>query len=217
MLETSVLFITYSQIQQTLRNVSGMRHDADLSMPQLCTAGAISGAAVSFVLTPVELAKCQLQVNHGNTRHHNGPFSLLAHTLKTKGITGLYKGHWGTLMREIAGGAAWFGVYELAIQQMLSKTPKLKKEDLSAYHLMTAGALAGMSYNAALFPADVIKSRQQVSMDNAKFTHVAKELYRAEGLRGFYRGFGITIARSAPTSAIIFLVYENLTRHLTVR
>jgi mitochondrial ornithine carrier protein len=70
----------------------------------------------------------------------------------------------------------------------------------------------------------VVKSRQQTSLDpSQKFMQIAKDLYRAEGIRGFYRGimtliegFGITICRSAPTSGMIFLVYEMLQRNFTV-
>ena len=213
MIENSVLFIAYNQIQYQIRSHYQMHASDPLSLRQLCLSGALSGAAVSFVLTPVELIKCQLQVlNTG----HSSPFSLLFHTLRTRGVSGLYRGHLGTLLREVAGGAAWFGVYEAVVRSYLDASPGLTKEDLSPLALMGAGALAGMSYNAALFPADVIKSRQQTFTEATSFVKVARELYRVEGYRGFYRGFGITIARSAPTSGVIFLSYEILRRNLVV-
>jgi ornithine carrier protein len=99
----------------------------------------------------------------------------------------------------------------------LKKSPTAKtKDDLATWQLMTAGALSGISYNAALFPADVIKSRQQSSEIRESFQKVASDLYKKEGVKGFYRGFGITIARSAPTSAVIFATYEWLNRNLIV-
>ena len=86
------------------------------------------------------------------------------------------------------------------------------------------------SYNGALFPADVIKSRQQTAdeLDGPKavqkdvkpqrrgFLQVARELYTTEGVKGFYRGCLITVARSAPTSAVIFLTYEMLSRNFSI-
>lgn len=237
-------------------------------MGQLCLAGALSGAIVSFVLTPVELIKCKMQVqpvanpasSHQTTSHHdswsprfprasrpkyrspvvgggfgatghlsepplasfsrpnNSSLSIVVNTLKQHGFTGLYRGHFGTLLREVAGGAAWFGAYEFAVKKMIEADPMVRsKEDLHPWQLVCAGAAAGLSYNAALFPADVIKSRQQTCPNGgSKFMTIARELYLAEGYRGFYRGFGITMARSAPSSGIIFLTYELLSRNLTV-
>ncbi|KAL2920393.1 mitochondrial ornithine carrier protein [Polyrhizophydium stewartii] len=303
MVENSVLFIAYNHSQNTIRSFHGLAPDAPLSIPQLCLAGAVSGAAVSFVLTPVELVKCRLQVQdawhqqpaapatassavpaataathalargpHSHLLQQCAPSSIdkrlfasapiataslsadaaaaaaaaaalpasaattaaglpprgtigmVAHILRTNGLAGLYRGHLGTLLREVAGGAAWFGTYEVAVKAMVDASPHVaSKNDLSPWSLMAAGALAGISYNAALFPADVIKSRQQACVHdasghgtNASFLAIGRDLYRAEGIRGLYRGFGITIARSAPTSGIIFLTYELLSRNLTV-
>ncbi|EPZ32465.1 hypothetical protein O9G_001367 [Rozella allomycis CSF55] len=58
-----------------------------------------------------------------------------------------------------------------------------------------------------MFPADVIKSRIQAQQGNG-FYHTARQLFASEGIRGLYRGCGITIARSIPTSGLMFLVYE---------
>ncbi|KAI8922837.1 mitochondrial carrier domain-containing protein [Entophlyctis helioformis] len=282
MAENSVLFIAYNQVQNSIRSLSGMEPSAPLSMSQLALAGALSGACVSFVLTPVELIKCRLQVQGApvqesayqsqtsrfllsknpsvliaggfGARGHlsepplagssasgaaassagavpaapvvptasgpqfRGTLHVLWHTLRHDGIRGLYRGHLGTMLREVAGGAAWFGTYEFAVKRFVATSPTAQsKEDLSPWLLMAAGALAGVSYNAALFPADVIKSRQQTSpLGTGGFMAVGRELYHAEGIRGLYRGFGITIARSAPTSGVIFMTYELLSRNLTV-
>jgi ornithine carrier protein len=193
MIENSVLFMAYNQIQKLIRIGSGVSAQTPLSVPQLCLAGAASGSLVSVFLTPIELVKCQLQVGIGNS---SGPFSLLRSIFKSKGLSGLYRGHVGTFLRETAGGAAWFGVYETAVKMMIEAKKLQSKSDLSSLNLMSAGALAGMSYNfgifklkIALYPADTIKSRMQTSSEiKLSFTKFAKDLYRAEGIRGLYRG-----------------------------
>ncbi|KAI8897099.1 putative mitochondrial ornithine carrier protein AmcA/Ort1 [Globomyces pollinis-pini] len=221
MAENAVLFLAYAQIQRGIRYFNGTKDTQPLSLGQLCLAGGLSGAVVSFVLTPVELLKCRLQMQSyltgiNDTGRHQGTISMFVHTLKTKGISGLYKGHTGTFLREVAGGVAWFGVYELMVDRLIkgSKTAK-SKDDLSPLQLMFAGALAGMSYNAALFPADVIKTRVQSGLhEHDGFITATKDIYRTQGIRGFFRGFGITVARSAPSSGIIFLTYEWMSRHV---
>lgn len=246
MIENSALFVAYNQVQRGIRHFS-INPQAELSMNQLCLAGALSGALVSFVLTPVELIKCKLQVQgmHNESlvktdpaynfqakrafglgghlrepppnKKFSGPISVIAYTIKNQGFSGLFRGHLATVLRESTGGAAWFGTYEWMIKLMVESTPNAtKKSDLSPWPLMFAGACAGMSYNAILFPADVIKSRQQSSDERVGFIKASRDLYRAHGIGGFYRGFAITIARSAPSSAVIFATYELLTRHMIV-
>jgi ornithine carrier protein len=214
------------------------QHQAPLSMSVICLAGALSGTTASFFLTPIELIKCKLQVqetftykmernsNIINTRY-SGPLDVIKHTLKTHGISGFYCGHSGTIVRETVGTAAWFSAYEsvtrLFISNRIAKSKEklnITKDDLSAIELMSSGACAGMSYNLLMFPVDSIKSQMQTDEEIMKVTgknvtkrgfwRVGRELYKSDGIGGFYRGCGITVARAAPSSAIIFMTYVSI-------
>ncbi|EGC43471.1 amino acid transporter [Histoplasma capsulatum var. duboisii H88] len=91
---------------------------------------------------------------------------------------------------------------------------------------LLAGAAAGISYNFIFYPADTIKSRMQTenfthavggdraSSSRPTFWAVGRALWKQQGLAGLYRGCGITCARSAPSSAFIFTIYEALRRYL---
>jgi ornithine carrier protein len=216
MAENAVLFLAYNQIQQTIKSFRGGKKE--LSIGDLCLAGGLSGALVSFVLTPVELLKCRLQTQGylavGGSQKLRGPLAVLYDTLASRGVSGLYSGHSGTFLREVAGGVAWFGVYELAVKKMIENTPHARgKNDLSPWQLMGAGALAGMGYNAALYPADVVKSRMQSGLHGHDgFFKVTRDIYSTYGSRFFFRGFGLTVCRSAPSSGVIFFTYEWLSR-----
>merc|ERR1719506_2750354 len=63
---------------------------------------------------------------------------------------------------------------------------------------LVAGAVAGMTAEAVLFPLDCFKTRVQ-STGGFK---------TAGGFKGAYRGVGTAIAGSAPASAIFFMTYE---------
>ncbi|KAI7907399.1 mitochondrial carrier domain-containing protein [Cokeromyces recurvatus] len=241
MVENAALFVGYRQVQRMIRDFSMTDEERKkmlylpedklppLSMSQLILAGAASGAIASFVLTPVELIKCKLQVQLGNQTNvqgvrFTGPFHVIRHVMQTHGLPGFYRGFLATLLREAGGGAFWFGAYEYTCAEFIKYRQKrtgemITKKDLSAPELMLGGALGGMAYNMSLFPVDVIKSQMQtdeqllVGNCQRSFFQTAKELYTVGGYRAFYRGCGITVARSAPTSAIIFLTYETLSRH----
>lgn len=60
-------------------------------------------------------------------------------------------------------------------------------------------------------PTEVIKTRSQTSTYGAladSSLAAARLLWRTEGLKGFYRGFGITVMREIPFTSLQFPLYE---------
>ena len=56
-----------------------------------------------------------------------------------------------------------------------------------------------------------VRSPSAVTIDEETVAEGAyKGTWRAQGLRGLYAGCGITIARSVPSSAVIFWIYDGL-------
>mmetsp|Transcript_35406 Transcript_35406/g.83332 ORF Transcript_35406/g.83332 Transcript_35406/m.83332 type:complete len:301 (-) Transcript_35406:140-1042(-) len=213
MVENSVLFSSYAFAGRFLND-----DPEQLPFAQKLLCGSFSGLCVATVLTPVELIKCRMQtVNTASVKYANSWQCLLA-TLKEGGVRSLFYGHTGTLAREVPGNAAWFGGYELGCILM---TPEGgSRKDIHPTGLAAAGALGGMSYWGLPFPMDVVKSKIQTGTHNlppgvkvsvpSVFNHVLK----TEGVRGLYRGCGITVARAAPSNAVLFVVYEMSMRLL---
>jgi len=78
---------------------------------------------------------------------------------------------------------------------------------------MAAGALAGISEHAVMFPVDSIKTRMQVFATNqaAIYTGVGNAFSRissTEGLRALWRGVNSVILGAGPAHAVHFGVYE---------
>ncbi|KAG9289800.1 hypothetical protein G9A89_015380 [Geosiphon pyriformis] len=177
-------------------------------------------------------AKPGIYLSAAKNPNFNGPYSVIKHTFKNNGVVGFFRGLFPTLVRESIGGSVWFGTYEyitrLFIQQKqnnLGSNVVVTKSDLNPMQLMTAGAFAGMGYNFSAFPADSIKSVMQTEeemmlaaaqrVNKRSFFQIGRDLYKADGIRVFYRGCGITVARAAPSSGIIFMTYESLSRRFS--
>lgn len=92
------------------------------------------------------------------------------------------------------------------------------KADLGPSVHLLGGALAGVMYWTAFYPADTVKSLIQTHPEHAGkgFMETLVAVYRSEGLRGLYRGWGITAARAAPAHALIFATYESVIKMLQV-
>jgi hypothetical protein len=225
MAENAVLFWMYAHCKRWVLVASGgtdpiaaaatadERDDANMSLLQLSLAGAGAGCVASFVLTPVELVKCRLQVQNSMVsgfRVYNGPIDVIVQTIKTEGIArGLYRGHASTLLREIPGNFVWYGTYEGVCKLMIPEGGT--KADLGLSEHLLGGALAGVGYWTAFYPADTVKSLIQVHPDHSGkgFVDMFRYVFEKEGVRGLYRGWAVTAARAAPAHATIFAVYEQ--------
>ena len=135
---------------------------------------------------------------------------VIVQTVKTEGIArGLYRGHASTLLREIPGNFVWYGTYEGVCKLMILEGGS--KADLGPSAHLLGGALAGVGYWTAFYPADTVKSLIQVHPDHSGkgFVETFRHIFEKEGVRGLYRGWGVTAARAAPAHAAIFAVYEQ--------
>jgi len=98
----------------------------------------------------------------------------------------------------------------VVLQEAFAESREGQSADLAA-NVIRGYCRHGIQF--CFFPADTIKSKIQtgeVTNVKAKFSQVGKDLFRAHGFKGLYRGCGITVARSAPSSALIFTIYEYL-------
>lgn len=195
----------------------------DLPYTGMLYCGMVAGAVASLFLTPIELVKCKMQVpveKPGGIITAPTIPGVISSIYRHQGILGYWHGQLGTFIRETGGGAAWFGGYEG--MKMLFKGwngAGTKDDDLPVWQRMASGSVAGGAYNFMFYPADTIKSRmqtedvKQLTGGRTTFSSVGKALWQQHGLKGMYRGCGITVARSIPSSAFIFTVYEELKKH----
>lgn len=205
--ENATLFFTFS-IFEKMTMPLGLAET-----PQALLCGCLGGLVASVVLTPIELLKCNTQVSAVAGIKHETNFQQIKTIIAHDGIKGLWKGQAGTAIREAGGSAAWFGSYR-AIVQLLSGDSHSQNHAPKAWHSMLAGSVAGMAYNFSLFPADTVKSQMQTQRLMGRpahgFIRTFFDLLRQGGIRSLYQGCGLTCARAAPSSAIIFLAYEQL-------
>jgi len=233
--ETSSLFV-FEKVGREALFTSGLAsREKGLSVPALWLTGAFSGVCASFVLTPIELVKCKVQVPQhveGRAAPSMRPLAVMRDVFRHEGLRGFWHGQMGTLIREGGGSAAWFGAKEtvtslfygvkMRAAKSQAEVDRVKAQPLPLWQQAVAGASAGVSYNFLFFPADTIKSRMQTIAvgtlaQKRSFWQEAVLVWRQYGVRGMYRGCGITCLRSAPSSAFIFMVYDGLKRNFPLQ
>ncbi|CAG99160.1 Ort1p [Kluyveromyces lactis] len=205
-LENAVLFVSFNQCTNFLDEFTQLK-----PLTKTIYSGAFAGACASFILTPVELVKCKLQVSNisnslSQTTRHTSVWPTIKSVIKEKGLLGLWQGQLSTFVRECLGGAVWFTTYEIMKMKFASLHPAEKENH--TWELLVSGASAGVLFNASVFPADTVKSVCQT--EHVSIVNALKKVLRTHGITGFYRGLGITLIRAAPANATVFYTYETL-------
>lgn len=106
--------------------------------------------------------------------------------------------------------AVVFGVYG-NIQKRSSDPNSLKSH-------CCAGTTAGLIQSVITSPMELVKTRMQMQSHQTSgprfpsSIECMRHIHRIEGVRGLFRGFGITAARDVPGFASYFVLYEAMMR-----
>jgi solute carrier family 25 carnitine/acylcarnitine transporter 20/29 len=179
--------------------------------PSVAFGGAFCGIVASFFLTPLELVKCRMQVQNTlpeGQRHFKSALHCFTVTARRDGVSAMYRGNCAMLTREVPGCLAYFLTFQSVARGLLS--PGETVQESSVWKHLVAGGLAGVAFWTALYPADVVKTRMQTQAGGGSFSSCFLGLYRKEGLRAMYRGWGITALRAFPANAVLLAVYHKV-------
>lgn len=222
-LVNAIIFGSYSQGKGFFerRHAQGELKYGLLPLHEVAIAGAFAGLANSFVSSPVELMKTQMQVQYRNpdkSKHYTGSFDAAAKIIRSQGLGKAFMGLEATMIREIPGTAGYYVSYEFC-RRIIARGGDPK--ELPVHLVLISGALGGIGYWLCCYPFDLIKSRIQGQSAIAppvyrSWWHCASSLYLKEGgIRALYRGFGIAILRTIPASGVTFTAFEMTMRALS--
>ncbi|KAJ8449249.1 hypothetical protein Cgig2_002381 [Carnegiea gigantea] len=150
-----------------------------------CTAGACASIATSFIFTPSERIKQQMQVNshYRNCWYASVAFVVLLASLlvvviipdgcslsavfkimESGGLLSLYTGWGAVLCRNIPHSIVKFYTYE-SLKQMFMSPPQSSKQPTTLQTLL-CGGLAGSTAALVSTPFDVVKTRLQTQLNS---------------------------------------------------
>lgn len=94
--------------------------------------------------------------------------------------------------------------------------------EVSTVSKLSCGALAGSISQTLTYPLDVLRRRMQVAgMQNSKLGYSDKNaidairnIIRADGFTGLYRGLWPNLLKVAPSIGVSFLVYESVQSYI---
>lgn len=190
---------------------------------------AFTSAVICDIITnPLWVVRVRNQTAHMHSkeRFHMESFNLFRDIVKIyekvriikfkEGFLALYRG----LLISFIGiphVIIQFSLYE-SLKNMFSR--KMNKPiDKIPYHLISiSSVISKLTASFLAYPHEVIRNSLQNirNYDEKKMTmlKVVNKIYKENGIKGFYLGFGLNLFRILPNNAIMFVTYEFISRLL---
>ncbi|CAH9114177.1 unnamed protein product [Cuscuta europaea] len=179
-----------------------------------CIAGGSASVATSFIFTPSERIKQQMQVHS----HYKKCWDACICIIKNGGLPSLYVGWGAVLCRNVPHSIIKFYTYE-TLKQLVSSPVKFDLQNNTVMTLVCGGLSGSM---AALFttPFDVVKTRMQTQVPGSNqyggVLDSLKKIIKHEGLAGLYRGLTPRLAMYVTQGALFFTSYESFKKLLSL-
>ncbi|XP_054005038.1 mitochondrial basic amino acids transporter-like isoform X1 [Hylaeus anthracinus] len=170
-------------------------------------AGCVGGCAGVVVGYPLDTIKVHMQTQDYRNPKYKGNWDCFRSILAKESVVGLYRGMSSPMAGVGLVNAIIFGVY--------GQTQKHIPNPDSLFAHFIAGTLAGIAQTPICSPIELTKTRMQLQVSSTRFSgplQCLKHTYKYEGIRGVFRGLGITFLREAPSFGIYFTTYEALTK-----
>lgn len=163
--------------------------------------GMGAGVSSTIFTYPFDLLRTRMAAN--SNRELLSMVKTVGGIWRKDGLTGFFLGVRPALVSVASNAGLMFWTYEVA------------REYSHEYRTIPfieaiCGFLAGASSKGLTFPLDTLRKRIQMRKvdQGANSFQIIKTILRNEGILGLYKGFGVSVLKNAPTSAISLFMYE---------
>jgi Mitochondrial carrier protein len=172
-----------------------------LTTPTLLQSTVLGGSAAMFAVNfthPIELVKTRVQVTQ------DGIIQTCSSAFRKEGVLAFWKGIPFAYCREGSYTAIRLGAYAPVRDAMGAGSP-----DSPIYLKFLAGAITGGVGSVAGNPFDVLKTLAQTNQGKSlPLSSLVGDMYRNQGIRGFYRGVEVNVMRACVLNATNMGVYD---------
>lgn len=172
-----------------------------------CSARTFAGS----IMIPFTVIKIRFESKNYN---YSSTFQALRAIVRKEGFRGLTVGLGPTLVRDVP----FSGLYLMFYEHLKTMAPdEMKVSHGSSVHF-SCGVMAGFLASLVTQPADVIKTRLQLSRENNKsIPGVIRQVYQQQGLAGFTSGLVPRSLRRTLMAALAWTVYERMIRTMGLK
>lgn len=209
----SLYFLWYKQGQDLVRKVRGYPKDKPMTNVDYLTASAGAGALSALLTNPIWVIKTRMISTSATTK---GAYPTMMSGVRSIWRTEGFRGYFHGLVPAFVGvshGALYFLAYENIKIWQRARNPD---RTVTNTDTAIASALSKVFAGTLTYPSQVVRARLQTYDPSSKVVRVSPgiirltvDIWRNEGVFGFYKGLGPNLARVVPSTCVTFLIYEN--------
>jgi len=203
--------------------LSGGKGAKALSVGGKVVSAGVAGGVAASISCPADMILVRMQADGRlpvtERRGYRNVFHGIRRVYAEEGASQLYRGLCPLVMRGVCVTAGQFTTYDVAKRMFMER---FGCSDGIRTHLL-ASTMAGTVSTLIVNPLDVIKSRMMQSRSvptNTSTTLRAyssdldcvRQTWRAEGIRGFYKGLPATFMRQCPQVILMWVIFEQYKR-----
>lgn len=181
-----------------------------LSNLEYFSAATISGFISHSICYPLEIIKTRLTIAQEGV--YRGLMDCMLTISRTEGLRALYKG-WGVsvfgMVPNIAFDFAIFNIMRDWYSTNYERRPSIP-------HLLAFGSFSSLSGQLVAYPFNLMRTRLQAQgLPNQPILYnglvdCARQTYRKDGFKGFYKGSLPNFTRNVPAVAISYVAFERI-------
>lgn len=210
----AVYFAVYDHLKQSY---TPLVDESQYPLVHMCSA---IGAGVSTVLVtnPLWVVKTRLQTQDMGLKiywnRYSGTFDGIRSIVRREGFSRLYAGLVPSLIG-VSHVAVQFPLYEY-LKKRLARRSHTVPDQLSFRDYIFASSISKMVASTVTYPHEVLRSNMHFNGTKpfSGLRATLKSIVKQDGLKGFYRGWGVNLCRAVPSAAITFTSFELISRFL---
>jgi solute carrier family 25 thiamine pyrophosphate transporter 19 len=192
---SAIQFTTYRTVTLTVQRLAGDRHKLPHAAESFI-AGASAGAVATTATYPLDLLRTRFAAQ-GKEKVYTSLIGSIRDIARYEGPAGFFRGLSAAVGQIVPYMGIFFASYETLRLPMGHLHLPFGSGDVAA------GVMASVTAKTAVFPLDLIRKRLQVQgPTRGRYVHrnipvyrgvwrTAREIVRAEGYRGLYRGLTV--------------------------
>ncbi|KAJ3074579.1 hypothetical protein HDU98_010856 [Podochytrium sp. JEL0797] len=219
-------------------------HPRKLGASERFGLSALAPAIAVIFTNPFDTAKVRLQLQGQRSKSiksgvlkaapaeavvYKNSFDAIYKILKHEGVRGIQKGLFPAILKEGSKNFFRIGMYDPLMGVLHDSS---KQGSSPPWKRMLAGSLCGVMGAFSCNPFELIKTRLQSSVGSASANQAVAvghqflykntwdafvQTYRADGVKGLYRGSALSMVRSFIGSGVNLTVYSMMKEHLILK
>jgi solute carrier family 25 phosphate transporter 23/24/25/41 len=199
--ENAIKLVAYEQFKEYMRKTNSSDTN---TVKEKFLCGSMAGLLAQFTLYPLKTVK--VMMNLRNTNEYKSIADCIVKLYKRHGIKAFYRGLVPNSLAIMPCSGIDLAAYETL---KLKYSQWRNKNEPNVFERLVIGNISSGLGNLVVYPMLVLRTRLQSNRNlNETTVNLFRQVWKAHGIAGMYRGFLLHILKIGPCASISYITFE---------